>query len=649
MHLWFLLPFPNPANAWFDAAWPYRRTIDVTWDAEHGSGDQLAAAEFYSDGHTLPNADDVRVASEDGKLVPTHILQDGPGDRIRLAFTLKKGVKKYAVYFGNPKPEASKETEDVKWTAGLMLETRAWSGGGAGSAADLERSWNRNTRTLGQAVIPTPFIGYNYFGPQEQWISKFIGSLFAPIDGQYAFAISVDDSAALFIDGKPLLFAPIGPPDVRYNAAVHLSRGRHELLLYHLNTGGDGRVAVAWQRPDNGKFELIPREAFGICYGCQVGQLEQQGRSLLADFAAEQIGECFVADHYSFRYHFKAHSRAASPLKYEWDFGDGQTATQPDVDHVFLDADVLPVRLTVRVGPNSDTQTIRLPISRLWDRITTPPSEDPPAQSKVIADYDLTKMPPNDLMRATLLHLRAQKLDAALSTGDELAKSQTVPQPAAAYDALLELDRALLQAGQPNEVAKLWDRVPVDSQLQPRAARRAAQIAMWWAGDLEKAVKLLEPLTRRHDHATERLYGEALILAGNGERGRQVLLDLPEQGQTDRAAALSGASARSVEYFITEGDAEAGEDAWERWQTKFPADFVEGYSLLLRVKLIELRKQPTTAARVAEAFATAMPKSSYAPQLLDRASKLLAKTDSKKSAALRQLLKQKYPEDPLSQ
>src|SRR5581483_468926 len=97
------------------------------------------------------------------------------------------------------------------------------SGGGAGSAADLERSWNRNTRTLGQAVIPTPFIGYNYFGPQEQWISKFIGSLFVPLDGQYAFAISVDDAAALFIDGKPLLFAPIGRSDVRYNAAIHLT------------------------------------------------------------------------------------------------------------------------------------------------------------------------------------------------------------------------------------------------------------------------------------------------------------------------------------------------------------------------------------------------------------------------------------------
>src|SRR4051795_11335075 len=86
VHLWLILFSGKSAFAWFDSAWPYRRQIDVTWDAEHGSGDQLAAGEFYSDGHTLPNADDVRVAAEDGKLVATHVLQNGPGDGVRIAF-----------------------------------------------------------------------------------------------------------------------------------------------------------------------------------------------------------------------------------------------------------------------------------------------------------------------------------------------------------------------------------------------------------------------------------------------------------------------------------------------------------------------------------------------------------------------------------
>ena len=53
--------------------------------------------------------------------------------------------------------------------------------------------------------------------------------------------------------------------------------------------------------------------------------------------------------------------------------------------------------------------------------------------------------------------------------------------------------------------------------------------------------------------------------------------------------------------------------------------------MLLRTKLIELRKNPQAAANVAEAFARSMPQSSYAPQLLDRASKLLVDSDAVKS------------------
>ncbi len=104
-----------------------------------------------------------------------------------------------------------------------------------------------------------------------------------------------------------------------------------------------------------------------------------------------------------------------------------------------------------------------------------------------------------------------------------------------------------------------------------------------------------------------------------------------------------------MEFFITTGDVESGEEAWEKWQARFPTDFLEGYSVILRTKLIELRKRPAAAARLAEAFALAQPLSPYAPQLLDRASKLLASTDPGKSQSLHELLKQKYPEDPLSQ
>ena len=67
------------------------------------------------------------------------------------------------------------------------------------------------------------------------------------------------------------------------------------------------------------------------------------------------------------------------------------------------------------------------------------------------------------------------------------------------------------------------------------------------------------------------------------------------------------------------------------------------------IKHLAGRHRDAAAAAVAEAFAAAVPTSSYAPQLLDRAAKLLANADPAKAAALHQQLKQKYPEDPLSQ
>jgi len=146
-----------------------------------------------------------------------------------------------------------------------------------------------------------------------------------------------------------------------------------------------------------------------------------------------------------------------------------------------------------------------------------------------------------------------------------------------------------------------------------------------------------------------RLFGQAMILSGKPAEGRKILEGLGSQSLANRQVVISGAYARSIEHYISEGDFESGEEVWERWQARYPSDFLEGYSVLLRVKLIELRKSPEVAARVAEAFASHVPDSSYAPSLLHKAMTLTAKSDPQRSQALRDRLKKRYPEDPLAQ
>ena len=193
----------------------------------------------------------------------------------------------------------------------------------------------------------------------------------------------------------------------------------------------------------------------------------------------------------------------------------------------------------------------------------------------------------------------------------------------------------------------VWRAVPADSDLQPWAACELAEVLCWWQGDVAGALKAIEPLAKSDDRA-RRIYGQMLVLNRRVEEGRKVLEALPSPVSVAKQAAVGGAMARTTEFYITEGRWEDGEDAWEKWQSQFPVSFLEGHSMLLRVGLMELRKSKA-AAVVAEAFANAVPQSPYSPQLLDKASKLLAEADPGKSKSLRELLKQRYPEDPLSQ
>src|SRR5690242_13608275 len=81
----FALANSAHGEGWLGGNWKFRRPIEAIWDAEHGSGEQLCYATFYTAGHAKPNGDDIRVATADGKLVPSRIL-DINGDRVRVVF-----------------------------------------------------------------------------------------------------------------------------------------------------------------------------------------------------------------------------------------------------------------------------------------------------------------------------------------------------------------------------------------------------------------------------------------------------------------------------------------------------------------------------------------------------------------------------------
>ena len=148
---------------WFDADWKFRRPIEAIWDAEHGNGEQLCFATFYTAGHSKPNGEDIRVATEDGKLVPSRVI-DITGDRARVLFSTPKLEKKFFVYFGNdnraPVPPSVGELK-LEW--GLLMESKPFRGGRHDSMEELRNQWERSFSVIGATMISQPFIGFGCF------------------------------------------------------------------------------------------------------------------------------------------------------------------------------------------------------------------------------------------------------------------------------------------------------------------------------------------------------------------------------------------------------------------------------------------------------------------------------------------------------
>ena len=620
----------------------------MTWDAEHASGRELASFEFYTDGRGKPDGSDVRVATDDGRLLPSELLQVGPGDRVRVLFPLVKAVRDYDVYFGNR--NASAVHQPVPITSGLLMTMRQWNHAHLYDFETTQKSYDQSGPELGRVMIPDLFLGFNPINGLSSTISKTTGTVFAPQDGLYTFAMAADHFAALSLDNQPLLFGVVGPSDTHINQVITLTRGFHDITLYHVATNVDAqRFAVAWKTPGSGVYQIIGRPSFGTCFGAVAGPLQVRDKSLNADFASTLAGLVEVGVDDAYLVHFKCPAHGVSKTVYRWELGDGQTAGGDAVDHVYFTPGVVSVKLTITIGDNVETETRQLFVGPDYQHPINPPIADAKAAAAAVATYDPAALPADAAAEAAKLLLQANQLDRATEFATAALRAKRHVDAHAVVEAVSTVSDALASAGKIDAACTMWSAAPLSADVQPRAAKRAAQLALWGEGDFEKAATLLQPQINRGDPSVKRMYGQALLLAGHHADAVALLQKLPNQDSAAKESVLSGAFARSIDFYVRRNEPDAGDDAWDRWQAKYPATFLAGYAVVLKCQLIALHGQPAVGAKVAEAFAAAVPTSSYAPRLLDMAAKWLAPTDAAKSNELRERLKKNYPEDPLAQ
>ncbi len=87
------------------------------------------------------------------------------------------------------------------------------------------------------------------------------GQLIAPADGVYHFAIDVDDSGWVTIDGVKVIHDPGNTSKPHDEGTVHLTPGRHLIEVGERNLAGDAYIRLFWQPPGAGGPEIIPSMA----------------------------------------------------------------------------------------------------------------------------------------------------------------------------------------------------------------------------------------------------------------------------------------------------------------------------------------------------------------------------------------------------
>ncbi len=334
-----------------------RRSVSVP----PGKAYPVVVCEFLHHGEIDPDRRNVIVATRSQKLVPTRVLQLGPGDFCRLAFQPMTGQSGYDIFYGGDPPTES----PPPWTAtaGLLLETRRYKSCDLGSL-DAVRDAFDSSELIGSDYVESVSHRRNPFSLKPgPFLSRYSGYLNTAL-GKYGFFTSSQDCSFLLIDGKVIVSAP-GRHGAAYRAVpgsrkdVQLSAGRHPFEYYHAATGSSATMVAAWEVSPAGEKsqpKAIPSDAFRTW---SIGRLPAGHATLrtgqtLPDFTAKLAGDVPLPDNgiplIGVRFSDASPKSLTLRADVHWDFGDGQTGDRLVADHVYLRPDVYTVKLSLKRG-----------------------------------------------------------------------------------------------------------------------------------------------------------------------------------------------------------------------------------------------------------------------------------------------------------
>ena len=655
------------AAGWWRSAWTCRRQIEVPKFSSVGlPGEEIGVVEMPTAGAIQPDGGDIRVTTYSGTEIPCRVLMIGPGDRVRLAFALHRGVTKYYVYFGCEAARPAKTKLDLR--RGVLLETWQFPGGRFQTFEHVKQILGQTKVFIGRKLLDRCFLGHNPFGPQSAVVSVITGWLIATETGKYDFACSSQNASFLLIDEELVIAngGRHGPTrEAKPMGSAKLTAGLHKLTVYHVSDRGDPVIFVAWRKPGDRYLQPIPPAAYAPFHRATPGPIEQVGRSFTIDFLPEHAGETFLANRYYQGYAFKAiaHGRTPKTIQWHWDFGDGQTSDQPAVDHVYLVPGEYKVTLTAKSASGDvPPRTNRVYVSRPWDKVTINRVESVRRYARIVLEYDFEALRPEPaIAEAVLLLNRGGTVNALVRAGDAFLKlekasgrhvSEILPLYVESLRTLGEVDKAIQGL---QKAATMTDSPGVCADMLVQAG----SLTLNEKGDPDASLALFQKALADYEAVSTGPairnakigIGDVWRMRGDYERAAKAYAaakvgDFRREGKDP---FVKGDFARHVEAYIRTRAFTDAKTYLDQWAETFPLDKLEGYWSLLYVRWAQAGGLHKQALHEVESLVRVHPASNYAAELLWLAADSHRRAGSPEDArkALQRIV-EKYPESPFA-
>ncbi|HJT31891.1 MAG TPA: PKD domain-containing protein [Pirellulales bacterium] len=635
------------AAPWHLDGWQERAVVTIARPADDRDCD-TAAVKVLSQGHARPDGADYRVLDGQGRPLPFQIMFHDATRYSLISFRASDPSETYFIYYGNP--QAARSAEEIVadprpaagppngvWTPryGLVYVTMRRPEGDNPKTVDefaamLAASPSKDGARYQRRIAD----GFNPFGSSDNYLSVYRGWLRIDAAGRYRFCTASNEASFSFLGGKELVHWPGRHTAERgihgeKNAAVELTTGWHYVEYYHEEVALQQMAFLGWSPPGapQERFDAIPEAAFpaphqGIAAYESRSESEVRFEPAIVDTIwprSRQEGQ-FTRVKFSVAGHWPGveNKDDVSAPTYRWDFGDGQTGSGREVEHVYLTLGTYPVKLTEDTADGSHTAEWPLTVYEV-QHVTDLIHEGNLADyARVASNYDRMRLDAAALKELAYLLAEADQPQAAFDAASEFAERFAGEKPAWASamrrlmaEMSLKLGKAKLDDAIANYLASLTDQTPPEERFDvlARLIRLLGieQDQPERAGEIFKQAEAAAKPSRLNETARA-AFRECVIATGDVRlwhaerdearslyRRAEALAAQPTAPQV-RAAQI-GAYPNMIREFIDSGDLGAALNIVDRWERSFPTEKLAGQTFFWRGKLLALRGQHHEAAR----------------------------------------------------